>query len=132
MRMLVALTLCLGLGMVSTAQAGDIPYLHKSTARKVAAKDVRAIARDYYLGTDWATDWEFWVERVRQAKRRGDHKVDFDATFTLYDDAYESATTCELKLRVWRYRDGPESDLVTDSYVVSAFDPDSDCWESDY
>jgi hypothetical protein len=89
-------------------------------------------ARDYYLGTEWATDWEFWVESVRHANRRGDHKVDFDATFTLYDDAYESAITCDLKLRVWRYRDGPESELVTDSYVLSAFDPDSDCWESEY
>lgn len=131
MRMVVALTVCLCLGVVSTAEAGDTPYLHKRTARKVAVKDMRAIARDYYRGTDWATDWDVWVERVKHAKRHGPYKVDFDATFTLYD-VDQSAWTCELKLRVWRYRDGPASELVTDSYVVSAFDPDRDCWESAY
>jgi hypothetical protein len=53
-RMVAALTVCLCLGMVSTAEAGGIPYLHKRAARKVAVKDMRAIARDHYLGTDWA------------------------------------------------------------------------------
>jgi hypothetical protein len=126
----VSLASCLCLGAVSAAEASDIPYLHKRTARKVAVKDMRTIARDYYNGTDWATSWDFWVERIRTAKRRGSHKIDFDASLTLYDDAYDFSTTCDLRLRVWRYRDGPESDLVTDSFVVSAFDPDRDCWDS--
>ena len=31
-------------------------------------------------------------------------------------------------VRVWRYRDGPDSALVTDSYALGYFEPEVDCW----
>jgi hypothetical protein len=123
--------LAMSMAIVPVASA-DALFLGKKRARAEATQAIRDVAEFYYLETDWATDYGTWVEGNKRAYRNSRTKVTYDTQFTLYDDADPYAVTCDVKIRVWKYRDGPFSELVVAAFQLYELNPEIDCFESEY
>ena len=113
-----------GSGHAATAASLRIPYLHKATARRYAVRLANRIGRDTYESIDWIADWGVWTERSAYSKRRDKRTVDFDVSHWFYDVDDIDPVRCDVVIRAWRYRDGPNSELVTTAFTLD----EPDCY----
>lgn len=122
---LVGPNVAVGTGHTATIASRRIPYLHKATARRYVLELVDSLGSDTYDTTSWVADWDYWVERRAYSDRRDKRTVDFDVSWWFYEEDYEAdELRCDAVIRAWRYRDGPDSGLVTTAYLLD--EPDCD------